>query len=314
MSICISGSLAYDTIMQFDGKFADHILPDKVHMLNVSFLVPGMKREFGGCAGNIAYAVRQLGGQARPLATIGSDGTPYLERLESLGIDTRGVKLISETYTAQCFITTDLSNNQITAFHPGAMSLAHTALVADTVDATAPLKLGIIAPNGKDGMRLHALGMAAAGLPFVFDPGQALSQFSGAELLEIMEHAAYLAVNDYEGHLVEQKTGLNMQEISRRCKGVFVTKGELGVDILEAGVQVSVPAIHASQIVDPTGCGDAFRGGLLMGLSTGKSLLMSAQMGCAMGSRKIATVGGQNYQVTMPELERTITEYYGRAS
>ncbi len=313
MPICISGSLAYDTIMQFDGKFADHILPDKVHMLNVSFLVPGMKREFGGCAGNIAYAVRQLGGDARPLATIGADGTPYLDRLATLGIDTRGVKLISETYTAQCFITTDLSNNQITAFHPGAMTLAHTALVSDAADATSPLTLGIIAPNGKDGMRQHALGMAAAGLPFVFDPGQSLSQFSGPELLEIMEHAAYLAVNDYEGHLVEQKTGMDMLEISRRCKGVFVTKGEQGVDVLEAGKQVSVPAIRAARVVDPTGCGDAFRGGLLMGLSTGKSLLLSAQMGCAMGSLKIATAGGQNYQVSMSELERTIAEYYVRA-
>ena len=313
MPICISGSFAYDTIMQFEGQFAEHILPDKVHMLNVSFLVPAMKREFGGCAGNIAYAVRQLGGDARPLATIGSDGAPYLQHLQNHGINTRGIKVLDDSYTAQCFITTDTGNNQISAFHPGAMAHAHTALLADAFDSDAPLRLGIIAPNGKEGMQQHALAMAAVGLPFVFDPGQALSQFSGAELLALLAPASYVAVNDYEAHLLKQKTGLDMHEISRRCKGVLVTKGEHGVDVLIDGEASAIQAVTATRVVDPTGCGDAFRGGLLVGLVNGHSLLRSAQIGCVMGSRKIASAGGQNYQISWTEVEQALRNHYGTA-
>jgi adenosine kinase len=311
MSICVSGSLAFDTIMQFDGRFADHILPEKVHMLNVSFIVPGMKREFGGCAGNIAYALRLLGADARPLATVGADGSPYLERLKTLGIDARGVKVLHETYTAQCFITTDHANNQITAFHPGAMSLAHRAQVADTTDHAKPLTFGIVAPNSKEAMQAHASGLAKLGVPFVFDPGQGLPQFSAGELLAILEQAAYLAVNDYEGHVVEQRVGQTMAQLSKRCRGVFVTKGEHGVEVWQDGTSEAVGALPATSVVDPTGCGDAFRGGLLVGLDGGKSLIESAQMGCVMGSRKIATAGGQNYTISLQELEQIRAKHYG---
>jgi adenosine kinase len=312
MTICISGSLAFDTIMQFEGRFADHILPDKVHMLNVSFFVPGMRREYGGCAGNIAYGVSLLGGDARPLATIGSDGAAYLERFASLGINTRGIKVIADTYTAQCFITTDQANNQITAFHPGAMALSHCAMVADTADAAAPLVLGIVSPDGKEGMVQHAQDLATNRIPFIWDPGQALPLFSGAELLKIMEQATYLAVNDYEGHLVEQKTSSSLISLSHQLEGVIVTKGEQGVDVLQKGSTTSINAVPAEKLVDPTGCGDAFRAGLLQGLSMQRSLLVSAQMGCVMGSRKIASAGGQNYQITLDELEQAVIKYYGK--
>ena len=314
MTICVSGSLAFDTIMQFEGRFADHILPDKVHMLNVSFFVPGMRREYGGCAGNIAYGIRLLGGDPRPLGTIGSDGLPYLDRFATLGINTCGIKVLPDTYTAQCFITTDQANNQITAFHPGAMALSHQALLTDTADSTASLVLGIVAPDGKEGMVQHAQELAAHGIPFIWDPGQALPLFSGDELLKIMEQAAYLTVNDYEGHLVEQKTSRSLLSLSHQLKGIVVTKGEEGADILQQGSINSVSAVPAAQIVDPTGCGDAFRAGLLQGLSLQRSLLASVQMGCVMGARKIASAGGQNYQITSEELEESVTKYYGNKS
>lgn len=305
MSVCICGSVAFDTIMNFDGKFADHILADKIHMLNVSFLVPGMKREFGGCAGNIAYGLKLLGGDPRPLATVGEDGKAYLERMAQLGIDARGVKVVSGTYTAQAFITTDHSNNQITAFHPGAMMQSHTVDVA----SAGTVKLGLIGPDGKDGMFAHARQMHAAGVPFVFDPGQALPLFSGEELLELVQMADWLAVNDYEAQLVMERTGHTLLQLSAMLRAVIVTRGEHGVDVTVQDRTRSIAAFKASTVVDPTGCGDAFRGGLLFGLAQDMDVVQAAHIGCAMGAIKIAHAGGQNYQTSWPQVQAMVARH-----
>jgi adenosine kinase len=306
MSVCICGSLAYDMIMTFEGKFADHILPDKIHMLNLSFLVPNMKREFGGCAGNIAYGLKLLGGDPRPLATIGNDGAPYLERLSTLGIDARGVKSMQDVYTAQCFITTDLANNQLTAFHPGAMMASHSAAVALTGD----VKLGLIGPDGKDGTFVHAKQMHAAGIPFVFDPGQMMPILTGDDLRQLIGMADWLAVNDYEAELVVERTGHTLLQLSEQLHAVIVTKGEQGVDVIVKGSVTSIPAIKAQAVVDPTGCGDAFRSGFLFGLSRGMDVVQAARIGCIMGAIKIAHHGGQNYQTGWAEVSAMLARHY----
>ena len=306
MSACICGSVAFDTIMEFDGRFGDHILPDKVHILNVSFLVPAMKREFGGCAGNIAYALKQLGGDPRIVAAVGNDSPVYLERLRGLGISTEAIRVVPETYTAQAFITTDDGNNQITAFHPGAMMQSHLA----SVSAAGAVKIGIIAPDGKDGMLVHARQMRDADIPFIFDPGQALPIFSGPELLELVGMADWLAVNDYEGQLVAEKTGKPLAELSLNLRAVIVTRGEHGVELIQNGKVRSVHAMRASDVVDPTGCGDAFRGGLLFGLIQGMSLEESVQIGAVMGALKIAHPGGQNYRTSWDEVRALIATHY----
>jgi adenosine kinase len=293
-------------IMTFEGKFADHILPDKIHMLNLSFLVPNMKREFGGCAGNIAYGLKQLGGDPRPLATIGHDGVPYMERLKKLEIDDRGVKVLHDAYTAQCFITTDLANNQLTAFHPGAMMASHTAAVADA----GAVKLGLIGPDGKDGTFVHARQMRAAGIPFVFDPGQMMPILTGDDLRELIGMADWLAVNDYEAELVVERTGHTLLQLASKLRAVIVTKGEHGVDVVAQGKTTSIPAIKASAVVDPTGCGDAFRGGLLFGLSQGMDIVQAARIGCVMGAIKIAHPGGQNYQTNWQQIQSMIAQHY----
>jgi adenosine kinase len=291
MSILVCGSLAFDTIMTFEGRFAEQILPDQLHILNVSFLVPGLRREYGGCAGNIAYGLRQLGSDVRPVATLGRDGEEYLERLKSLGVDTRHVKVLDGHYTALAMIMTDRDNNQITAFHPGAMAEAHVT----RIPAGDGAALGIVSPDGRDAMLQHAEQFHAAGIPFVFDPGQGLPMFNGEELLHFIELADWAALNDYEARMLSDRTGLDYAALSMRLKGLVITLAEHGCDVWEQGARTHVPGVGASAVVDPTGCGDAFRAALLHGLSQGWSLQRCVALGNRMGATKIASRGGQNY-------------------
>jgi adenosine kinase len=291
MASVICGSLAFDTIMTFEGRFAEQILPDQLHILNVSFLVPALRRDFGGCAGNIAYALKLLGGEPLPMATVGSDGAGYTARLEALGINTQFVREVGDTYTAQAMIMTDKDNNQITAFHPGAMMQAHRVRVQPRDD----IKLGMISPDGRDAMLLHAQQFKAAGIPFVFDPGQGLPMFDGPELANFIDLATWVTVNDYEGKMLSERTGWSSAEISRRVQGLVVTLGGDGCEVWVNGEVTLVPPEQAKAIVDPTGCGDAWRGALLHGLEQGWSLTRCAQLGNKVGAIKIASRGPQNY-------------------
>lgn len=291
MSILICGSLAFDTIMTFEGRFAEQILPSQLHILNVSFLVPGMRREFGGCAGNIAYGLRQLGSDAVPLAMVGNDAQDYLSRLQGLGVDTRFIGTTADNYTAQAMIMTDRDNNQITAFHPGAMSQAHE----NRVPVDAGIRLAIVAPDGRDAMLEHAQQLHDAGIPFVFDPGQGLPMFNGDELRHFVSMASWVAVNDYEGKMLSDRTGLSLSEIAGQVQGLVVTLAEYGCDVYAEGRQTRVAGVSANAVVDPTGCGDAFRAALLHGLSQGWSLERCAELGNRLGATKIASRGGQNY-------------------
>jgi adenosine kinase len=291
MAALICGSLAFDTIMTFEGRFAEQILPQQLHILNVSFLVPSLRRDFGGCAGNIAYSLRLLGGDPRPMAMLGSDGADYMARLAQLGIDTGLVGQVDDTYTAQAMIMTDRDTNQITAFHPGAMMQAHRNRVA----AHADLRVGIIAPDGRDAMLQHAQQMVEVGIPFVFDPGQGLPMFQGEELRRFVEQASWVAVNDYEGKMLCERTGWTLAEISHKVRGLVVTLGAEGCEVWERGERVVVPPVEPAQVVDPTGCGDAWRGALLFGLERGWPLVRCAALGNRMGALKIAQRGPQNY-------------------
>lgn len=291
MAALICGSLAFDTIMTFEGRFAEQILPQQLHILNVSFLVPSLRRDFGGCAGNIAYSLRLLGGDPRPMAMLGSDGADYLARLSQLGIDTSFVAQADDAYTAQAMIMTDRDNNQITAFHPGAMMHAHR----NTIPAHAGLDIGIIAPDGRDAMLQHAAQMVEAGIPFVFDPGQGLPMFQGDELRHFIDQASWVAVNDYEGKMLSERTGWTLAEISHKVRGLIVTLGAQGCEVWEQGERQVVPPVAPAQVVDPTGCGDAWRGALLYGLERGWSLVRCAELGNRMGALKIAQRGPQNY-------------------
>ena len=291
MSALICGSLAFDTIMSFEGSFAEQIMPEQLHILNVSFLVPTLRREFGGCAGNIAYSLTQLGGSALPMATVGNDGQDYVAHLRNKGISTEFIREIAGSYTAQAMIMTDRDNNQITAFHPGAMSHAH----ASEIKSRSDIKLGIISPDGRDAMLLHAAQFKAASIPFVFDPGQGLPMFNGEELTHFIDQASWVTVNDYEGRMLSDRCGLNSSDISRRVQGLVVTLGAQGCEVWVDGVMTHVPPVKAVQLVDPTGCGDAFRGALLFGLERGWSLVDSCALGNRVGAHKIATPGCQNY-------------------
>jgi adenosine kinase len=293
MSAVICGSLAFDTIMTFEGRFAEQILPDQLHILNVSFLVPALRREFGGCAGNIAYSLKLLGGQPLPMATVGSDGADYLARMRAQGISTEFVREVEGAYTAQAMIMTDRDNNQITAFHPGAMMQAHVT----QIEARSDIKLGMISPDGRDAMLQHAEQFKAAGIPFVFDPGQGLPMFDGAELAHFVELATWVAVNDYEGRMLCERTGLSLAELSRRVEGLVVTLGAEGCEVWIDGEKTLVPPVQAEAVLDPTGCGDAFRGALLFGLEQGWSLARCAALGNRVGALKIASRGGQNYHL-----------------
>ena len=295
MAVLICGSLAFDTIMTFEGRFADQILAEQLHILNVSFLVPSLRRDFGGCAGNIAYSLNLLGGKALPMATLGSDGADYLQRLEALGIGTRFVRRVDDAYTAQAMIITDMDNNQITAFHPGAMMQAHGNPIDQ--DSTHGIRLGIIAPDGRQAMLEHAAQFHAAEIPFVFDPGQGLPMFSGEELTHFVDLATWVTVNDYEGKMLCDRTGLGLAELSERVRGLVVTLGVEGCEVWEAGSKTAVAPVQASQVVDPTGCGDAWRGALLFGLEQGWSLPRCAALGNRLGALKIASRGPQNYQL-----------------
>ncbi len=290
----ICGSLAYDTIMVFPDRFARHILPDQTHMLSVSFQIGEMRREWGGCSGNIAYNLKALGGEPVVMATLGADGTPYRERLASLGIADDGVKTLPQMFTAQAFIITDLDDNQITAFHPGAMNASHENRVGDVAD----IALGIVAPDGRDGMRSHVEQFAAARIPFVFDPGQGLPLFSGPELIAMIDAASYLAVNDYEGRLLSERTGLSLEAIADRVDALIVTLGAAGARIHADGAVLEIPAVKATAVVDPTGCGDAFRAGLLYGIVHGWNWERTGRLASTLGSLKIASRGGQNHAVS----------------
>ena len=298
MASIICGSLAFDTIMNFEGRFAEQIMPDQLHILNVSFLVPSLRRDFGGCAGNIAYALKLLGGAPLPMATLGRDGDVYLDRFKQLGISSEFVLTIADAYTAQAMIITDIDNNQINGFHPGAMEQAWQTQVRARDD----IKLGIVAPDGRDAMVQHAAQFAAAGIPFVFDPGQQLPRFDGAELRAFVEQASWVTVNDYEGKMLSDRTGWDTAEISRHVHGLIVTVGAQGSEVWIDGHKTHVPAVPAIAVVDPTGCGDAYRGALLFGLENGWSLERCAALGNHLGSIKIAQRGPQNYAVKLAEL------------
>ena len=298
MAAVICGSLAFDSIMNFEGKFADQILPDQLHNLNVSFFVPTLRREFGGCAGNIAYALKQLGGAPLIMATVGSDGADYIKRITALGMSTEFVREVRDTYTAQAMIMTDTNNNQITAFHPGAMMQAHVTKVTPRAD----IKIGIISPDGRDAMLEHAEQFKAAGIPFVFDPGQGLPMFDGKDLLHFIDLATWVTVNDYEGKMLSDRTGLSSADISKKVKGLVVTLGEQGCEVWVDGIKIIVEPVKASSVVDPTGCGDAFRGALLFGLEKGWPLAKCAKLGNQLGAIKIAQRGGQNYQLNLNTL------------
>lgn len=293
MAALICGSLAFDSIMTFEGRFAEQILPEQLHILNVSFLVPALRRDFGGCAGNIAYSLKLLGGEPLPMATLGSDGGDYLLRLEGLGISTRHVSMLADTYTAQAMIMTDRDNNQITAFHPGAMMQAHS----QRIEAAPGVQLAIIAPDGRDAMLQHAEQCRAAGIPFVFDPGQGLPMFSGEELAAFIKQADWVTVNDYEGKMLCERTGWSLAELSRKVRGLVVTLGAEGCEVWEQGEKTHVPGVAAAQVVDPTGCGDAWRGALLYGLERGWPLARCAALGNRVGALKIAERGPQNYRL-----------------
>ena len=294
MAALICGSLAFDTITTFPGRFAEQILPDQVHILNVSFLVPTLRREFGGCAGNIAYTLSQLGGEPVVLAALGSDGSEYLQRLASWKVSTAHVAVVADSFTAQAIIITDSSNNQITAFHPGAMQAAQQT----RVPADANLRVAIIAPDGRDAMIEHAAQLAAAGIPFVFDPGQGLPMFDGDELKRFVAQARWVAVNDYEARMLCDRTGETLESLSRsHLEGVVVTLGAEGCDVWQQGVCTRVDGVKAVEVVDPTGCGDAFRAALLYGLERGWPLRRCVELGNRMGALKIASRGGQNHLV-----------------
>jgi len=305
MRTLICGSLAYDTIMVFHDRFRHHILPDQIHILNVAFLVPDMRREYGGCAGNIAYNLQLLGGDPLIMATVGDDADLYLRRLHILGLATDHVRRIEGSFTAQAFITTDLDDNQITAFHPGAMNHSHLNRIADTQG----VELAIVAPDGRQGMLEHARDLVAAGIPFVFDPGQGITMFSGEELLDFLRLADWCTVNDYEARLLVERCGRPIESLAREVKALVITLGAQGCVVHVGGKTIEVAAVPADTIFDPTGCGDAFRAGLLYGLAHGWPWLKTARLATLMGSIKIAHRGGQNHKPTRAE----IAERYRRA-
>ena len=293
MAALICGSLAFDNIMTFEGRFADQILPDQLHILNVSFFVPTMRRDFGGCAGNIAYALKLLGGEPLTMAAIGQDGGEYIERMKRQNISTSYVAQIDDLHTAQCMIITDRDNNQINGFHPGAMSMAHQNKITAEIGAA----VGIISPDGRDAMLQHAEQFVAAGIPFVFDPGQALPMFNGEELTRFIELASWVTVNDYEGKMLSERTGLSFEQISQQVRGLVVTLGAEGCEVWEQGKKTLVAPVKPDAVLDPTGCGDAWRGAFLFGLERGWDLVRCAELGNRMGALKIAHRGPQNYQL-----------------
>ncbi|WP_263768459.1 carbohydrate kinase family protein [Propionivibrio soli] len=309
MPTLICGSVAYDNIMVFHDRFKNHILPEQIHILNVAFLVPEMRREFGGCAGNIAYSLKLLGGDPLIMATVGDDAAAYLDRLDHLGLPRTHVRHVAGTFTAQAFITTDLDDNQITAFHPGAMTFSHLNSVADATNAT----LGIVAPDGRDGMLKHARDMAAAGIPFIFDPGQGLPMFDGNDLMEFMHLARYACFNDYEAKLASERTGRSLEQLANEVEVLIVTRGGEGSHMYVRGEKLEIPCVAADDLVDPTGCGDAYRAGLLYGIAEGWDWQKTGRLAAVMGAIKIGHRGGQNHTPTRADIARRYVAAFGES-
>ena len=299
--------MAFDTIMSFHGRFSEALLADQLHKINVAFLVPGIRREFGGCAGNIAYNLKLLNGDPLIMATLGKDGGTYVERLDKLGISRRCIRHIDDAYTAQAFITTDADSNQITAFHPGAMGSSHLNKFQDA----GKVKIAIVAPDGRDGMIEHAEDCARLGVPFIFDPGQGLPMFSGEELTHFIELATYVAVNDYEAELLTERTGLSLEQIAERVSALIVTRGEQGAEIYTSNERFDIPVVGVDKVVDPTGCGDAFRAGMLYGLTHDMDWMTIGRLSSLMGSIKIASQGGQNHTPTLAEIQERFHKEFG---
>ena len=298
MSTLICGSLAFDSIMVFQDHFKNHILPEKIHMLNVSFLVPELRREFGGCAGNIAYNLQLLGGEPTIMATCGSDFAPYAAHLDKLNISRAHIRTVEDSYTGQAFITTDLADNQITAFHPGAMNFSHLNHVNEAQGA----QIGIISPDGRDGMLQHAREFKAAGVPFIFDPGQGMPMFDGADLLAFIELADYVTVNDYEAEMLQMRTGKTLAQLATQVRALIVTRGEAGSHIHHDGVITDIPCATATAVIDPTGCGDAYRAGLLYGITKNWDWATTGRLASLMGAIKIAHRGGQNHTPSQADI------------
>ncbi|MGR8949948.1 MAG: carbohydrate kinase family protein [Gammaproteobacteria bacterium] len=307
MSVLICGSFAFDNIMVFEDHFKNHILPEKIHILNVSFLVPAMRREFGGCAGNIAYNLNLLGGKPIPMGTVGRDFDPYRQWMGECGINSSYVRSIESELTAQAFITTDLDDNQITAFHPGAMNFAHQNKISDVSD----IELGIISPDGRDGMIEHAKEFAEAGIPFVFDPGQGLPMFDGDDLKTFINQARWVSVNDYESELMCDRTGWTQEQIAEQVEALIVTRGGEGSWIFTNGKRIDIPVAPVQRLSDPTGCGDAYRSGLLYGLSNGLDWEITGRLASLMGAIKIEHAGTQNHTLTRDEIATRFHDAYG---
>jgi adenosine kinase len=304
----ICGSVAYDTILLFPDRFRAHILPDKLHTLNVSFLVPEMRREFGGCAANIAYSLKLLGDRGIAMATAGQDFVPYRERMIAQGLSVAHIKAVDNTFTAQAFITTDLDDNQITAFHPGAMQFAHLNKVND---AQPGIALGIVAPDGRQAMIDHAAQFAAASIPFIFDPGQGMPMFNGDELKTFIRQASWIALNDYEWGMLQQKTGLTAAEVAAQVEALVVTLGAEGSMIYTGGKMLNIPCAKPKSVVDPTGCGDAYRAGLIHGLLHGLDWERIGRTASLMGALKIEMRGPQNHHFTRTEFDQRYRENFG---
>jgi len=307
MTALICGSMAYDTVMVFEGRFRDHILPDRLHVLNVSFLAPSMRRNFGGCAGNIAYNLQLLGGDGLIMATVGHDFAPYAEWLERSGLPLTHVLIVADQFTAQAYITTDLENNQITAFHPGAMNYSHLNRITES----SGVKLGIVSPDGRQGMLEHAEQFAAAGVPFVFDPGQGLPMFGEVELRDFVERAAWVAVNDYEASLLSARTGWSLGEIATRVQALIVTRGAEGSWIYADGGRREIPVAKAARIADPTGCGDAYRAGLLFGLARGLDWDTTGRVAALLAAIKIEHHGTQQHRCSPDEFRDRFRADFG---
>ena len=309
MTVIVCGSVAYDNVMVFPGRFRDHILPDRIHMLNVAFLVPSLRRNFGGCAGNIAYNLGLLGVPGLPMATVGRDFGAYADWMRATGVDASQVRVIDDEYTAQAFITTDLDDNQITAFHPGAMNHSHLNRVSQVPGCT----LGVVAPDGRQGMVEHARQFAEAGIPMLFDPGQGLPMFDGPELLDFIDQAAWVAVNDYEGQLLCERTGLTHREIASRVRALVVTRGAEGSVIHADGREYVIPAARPDAVADPTGCGDAYRAGLVYGLQQGLDWETTGRVASLMGAIKVAHAGTQSHSFGLEEFRDRFRAAFGRA-
>jgi adenosine kinase len=308
MSALICGSIAFDTVMVFPGRFREHILPDRIHMLNVSFLVPSMRRNYGGCAGNIAYNLGLLGGRGAPMATVGHDFEPYRRWLHACQVNLEHVRTLDDEFTAQAFITTDLDDNQITAFHPGAMSLSHQ----NVVPADGGITLGVVAPDGREGMVAHAAQFAAAGIPWLFDPGQGLPMFNGTELRAFLDQATWVAVNDYEAQMLQDRTGLDAAAIAATVRAYIVTKGSEGSVIYADGREYAIPLAPPAAVKDPTGCGDAYRAGLIFGLMNELDWETTGRIASLMGAIKIAHAGTQSHRFDMNEFKQRFRAAFGR--